>query len=140
MKWNKGGFSLIELVFCILAVVVVVTGVYHGVKGWLAYSQSHFGRNAPNPTFDQMYFVTAADKSVNEVIAMPWMYGKDGPVFTDRRIILKVDSNACEAGTWIVVRHITESVITDILSPPVVTTTNVTVCTTIVTNIVTVPK
>ena len=97
----------------------------------------------PSPSLADVAINLEDDPPIGEhwpVIAMPWMYGKDGPVFTDRRIILKVDSNACEAGTWIVVRHITESVITDILSPPVVTTTNVTVCTTIVTNIVTVPK
>lgn len=114
MKRNQG--SVVPGVLGFLVLLGLVGYIFSGINESNAKHARLAGRNISQPIVGQMYMVAAADKAVNEVIAMPWKYGDDKEGITDRRFLLNVSSNVCAVGTWFVR---SADGLDNIVSPPI---------------------
>jgi len=99
MKSGKSGFTILEF----LAVLIIVALLGAVILGIIKAPNPNVavGRNIADPVVGQIYRITAVDLVVSEVIAMPWKYADDAAM-TDRRFLLKVNTNICEVGMWFV--------------------------------------
>ncbi len=100
MKSNKIGFTVIELLVCIVILAIFLALAFPLVDKIHNWGKDPFGREISKPENGQTYLVVAVDKSENTVIVMPWKHKKDGPVLTDRRLFFRVESNVCDSGIW----------------------------------------
>ena len=125
---------LVNLILLIVIVVIVLGVVYlinvqvdnHNKRENIRsenerlYAEERYGRHLDYTDWGSLYKVMAIDNSRNIAIVMPWLYGHDEEVTTDRRILVSVDDNVCKAGsgTWFVRTNSGDKIV----APPVIKT------------------